>query len=92
MSPRFASDPRGIDMPTYEQIERAAMTLPPDDREKLGHAMLASLPVDPEAERALESTIARRWEEIQSGRVKPISAEDVFARIDALLEERDREE
>lgn len=58
---------------TAEQIREAAMSLPPEERELMAEALIASLPLDP----ALEATIERRYEEMRSGKVKGIPAEEV---------------
>jgi putative addiction module component (TIGR02574 family) len=66
---------------TPDQIRVAAMSLPPEEREEMAEALIASLPLDP----ALESTIERRYEELRSGKVKGIPAEDVIKELEDLV-------
>ena len=65
---------------TTEQVREAAMHLPPEDREELAEALLASLR-DPESEAALEPVLERRFEELRTGKVQGIPAEEVMRRI-----------
>ncbi|MCI4431067.1 MAG: addiction module protein [Burkholderiales bacterium] len=69
-------------MPTLvEELSQRARSLSPKDRARLADELLASLeePVDPGAEAAWEKEIARRVEEIKSGKAKLIPADEVFA-------------
>jgi len=66
---------------TPDQIREAAMSLPPEEREEMAEALIASLPLDP----ALEATIERRYEELRSGKVKGIPAEDVIKELEDLV-------
>jgi putative addiction module component (TIGR02574 family) len=74
-----------------EKLEAEAMELSPDDRLELAHRLIASIDSserddDPEeVERAWDEELARRIEDIRSGRVELIPGEDVLARARALL-------
>jgi putative addiction module component (TIGR02574 family) len=61
------------------EIKEQALKLPAEDREVLAQELWDSLddePLDPEFKAMLD----RRWEEIQSGKVKTIPHEEVMAR------------
>ncbi len=64
-----------------------ALELPDEDRAALAHDLLASLdgPADPDAAEAWDAEIARRLNELESGRVQTIGAEETLRRIDARL-------
>ena len=68
--------------------ERAA-SLPPDQRFTLAHRILSTIepPVTDAVEKAWDSEIRQRIEKFQKGLSKSIPAEQVFAEIDAALEE-----
>lgn len=68
-----------------EQIEAAALSLPPDGRARLAERLLASLEDDPEMTAAWIAEAKRRDAEIESGRVSPLPAEEVFAKARAKL-------
>jgi putative addiction module component (TIGR02574 family) len=77
---------------TLEQVTEEIRELSPQDREQLLACLIRDLePVDnlsaAEIEIAWDKEIARRLEEIDSGKVKTIPAEEVFARIQAKLDE-----
>ena len=77
---------------TLEQVTEEVRELSPQDREQLLARLIRDLEpaenVSPdEIERAWDKEIARRLEEIDSGKVKTIPAEEVFARIQAKLDE-----
>lgn len=64
------------------------MSLTPDERSELTRALIQSLEQEAEeditaVEQAWEKEIARRVEEIESGKVKGIPAEEVFAKLRA---------
>lgn len=70
---------------TIEELEAAALKLPPAERERLGEKLLSSVdtPLVFEDEWAEEAD--RRVEEIRSGSVKPVSGQDVLrAALDRL--------
>ena len=68
-----------------EQIEAEARRLPREDRARLAEALISSLDDEAEVERAWEVEIRRRVEELRTGAVSGIPAEEVFAEIDDLL-------
>ena len=70
---------------TREQLEVEARHLPRDERARLAEALIASLDEEAEVERAWRVEIRRRVEELESGAVKTIPAEEVFAELDDLL-------
>lgn len=77
---------------TLEQVTEEVRELSPQDREQLLARLIRDLePAEnfssDEIERAWDKEIARRLEEIDSGKVKTIPAEEVFARIQARLDE-----
>ena len=56
--------------------------LPPEDRERLVEQLLESLnePASAELDAAWESEIQRRLAEFERGEVRPVDAEEVFAK------------
>ncbi|HXT11467.1 MAG TPA: addiction module protein [Candidatus Angelobacter sp.] len=77
---------------TFEQVVHEASELSPQDRWRLiGHLMRelesAEDVSEAEIEKAWDGEISRRLAEIDSGAVKPVPAEEVFARIQARLDE-----
>ncbi|MGE5138171.1 MAG: addiction module protein [Rudaea sp.] len=66
-----------------ENLYEAALKLPEDERVHLAGRLLHSVEPerDPDWEAAWEVEIARRIEEIDSGKVKPMSWEEVKRRI-----------
>jgi putative addiction module component (TIGR02574 family) len=77
---------------TLEQVVNDARELSPQDQWKLVTHLIHDL--DPgenlpeaEIEKAWNDEIARRLDDIDSGRVKAIPAEEVFARIQRRLDE-----
>jgi putative addiction module component (TIGR02574 family) len=70
---------------TADQIESEALSLPTDVRARIARALIESLDEDAEVERAWQEEIQRRLDDLRSGRVQGIPAEEVFAEIDALL-------
>ena len=69
-----------------EQIEAEARRLPREERARLAEALISSLDEEVEVERAWADEIRRRVQELRNGTVETISAEDVFAELDDLLE------
>lgn len=57
------------DAPSAEKVARAALRLKPRDRVTLANRLLASLPPDADIETAWDAEIARRIEEVDSGKV-----------------------
>ena len=70
-------------MNTYEEIENAALALPPEAREMLAEHLMASL--DPEDQWEMDpgwlEEIERRDKEIEDGIVTPIPGEEVMNRL-----------
>ena len=64
-----------------------ALELPAKERAALAHDLLASLdgPPDADAAEAWEAEIARRLDDLESGQVRTVSAEEVLRRIDERL-------
>jgi putative addiction module component (TIGR02574 family) len=69
---------------TLKNLAATAVLLPPKDRTYLAERLLASLE-DSEIEQQWRSEAKRRRDEVRSGRVKPIPAEEVYRRIERLL-------
>jgi putative addiction module component (TIGR02574 family) len=72
------------------EILRKALALPPEGRAALANSLLESLDetVDASAEEAWSREIARRIEELDSGKVKPVTWEDARREIAAILNGR----
>ena len=73
---------------TLEQVTTEALSLPSKDRAVLTRALIQSFdeaPVEDPAdvEQAWHDEVNRRVEEIKSGRVKGVPAEEVFAKLRA---------
>jgi putative addiction module component (TIGR02574 family) len=68
-----------------EQIEAAALSLPPEGRARLAERLLASLEDDAELTAVWIAEAQRRDSDIESGRVTTTRAEDVFAKARAQL-------
>lgn len=78
---------------TLEQALEIALELSADDRVALATALLESVFVDgpeddpAETEAAWEEELKRRMEDLDSGRVEAIPAEEVVARVRARLQQ-----
>jgi putative addiction module component (TIGR02574 family) len=77
---------------TLEQVTEEARELSPQDREQLLARLIRDLePVEKlspaEIDDAWDKEISRRLGEIDSGKVKLVPAEEVFAKIQARLDE-----
>jgi putative addiction module component (TIGR02574 family) len=68
---------------TAEQLTEAALRLPEEEREALADALLASL-VDQEFDTAQVAELERRSEELRTGKVKGIPAEEALRRLDEI--------
>lgn len=64
-----------------EQVRDVAMELSDDDRLVLGSELMASVPPEPDYERAWTEEIARRLADYEAGRTKGIPAEEVFRKL-----------
>ena len=72
-------------------ILKRALALPPEARAAIAGSLLESLdenPPDPAVEAAWSEEIARRIEELDSGKVKPIPWEEARRQIAAMLNGR----
>ena len=58
------------------------MLLPPDEREKLAILLLESLPYDDTASESEESTLARRIDEVETGHVELLDANEALDRLE----------
>jgi putative addiction module component (TIGR02574 family) len=70
-----------------EEVLAAALTLSPDDRARVARELIASLDgaADPDADSAWTAEIARRVADIDAGRAKLVSLQDVKSRVAARL-------
>ncbi len=69
-----------------EELSQKAQALPPEERVRLAEELLATVQeVDVDAEAAWEEEIRRRIAEIDSGAVKLVPADEVFAEVRRLL-------
>ena len=68
---------------TKKEVFDQALALPPDDRARLAHDILASLdgPADEDASEAWVREIERRVREVKDGSVKLVDWKDTRARI-----------
>jgi putative addiction module component (TIGR02574 family) len=68
---------------TLEQVTDEAMQLPPASRALLAERMVESLDVSErdEIERAGAAEAIRRRDDVRSGRVQPVSGEEVLAEV-----------
>lgn len=67
------------------KIEAEALLLSSQERAHLAEVLIASLDEDLALDQAWIAEAERRYEEIRSGRVQTIPAEQVMAEIDELL-------
>ena len=68
------------------ELARRGRELAPEDRERLVDQLLESLnePSVAEMDASWEAEIERRLAEVDDGRVRPVAAEDVFAKARRL--------
>ena len=73
--------------PALKRALDLALELPESDRAALAHDLLASLdgPADADAEQAWENEIAKRLDELHSGKAQTIDADEALRRIDWQL-------
>lgn len=69
---------------TLKNLAESVVQLPPKDRAFLAGRLLDSLEEN-DLDQAWRDEAVRRRDEIRSGKVKPIPAEEVYRRIDKLL-------
>ena len=67
-----------------KNLAATVVHLPPKDRAFLAEQLLASLE-ETDVERRWIDVALRRRDEVRSGRVKPIPSEEVYRRIDRIL-------
>jgi putative addiction module component (TIGR02574 family) len=70
---------------TAEEIEVEATSLPRPDRERIAEALVATLHMDPEVERAWSEEIRRRIRDIDSGVTQLIPGDQVLKEVEDLL-------
>ncbi|HET6979622.1 MAG TPA: addiction module protein [Pyrinomonadaceae bacterium] len=76
-------------MSTYEEIENAALALPPDAREMLAEHLMASLNSEyTEIDPLWLEEIERRSKEMDDGTVTPIPGEEVMARLRSRMKRK----
>jgi len=69
-------------MPSTAELIQEVESLPVEERTRVVESLLRSLnPPDPEVDRQWAAVAKRRLAELRSGRVKPVSGEEVFAKI-----------
>lgn len=71
---------------TIKSLAKTVVLLPPKDRAYLAERLVASLEETDTEEQWITEAIRRR-DEVRSGRVKPMPAEEVYRRIDNLLKQ-----
>jgi putative addiction module component (TIGR02574 family) len=74
-----------------KEIEEQALQLSPKERGELVHRLIVSLEATPEdtpeaIAQAWDEEIARRVADMDAGKTLWIPAEEVFARLDAIIE------
>ena len=67
-----------------EDVESLALLLPREGRARLAERLIASLDDDSEVEQTWASEIHRRVEELRTGAVQEIPAEQVFDELKSL--------
>lgn len=72
--------------PSVEQLYRAALALPEDDRVELAEALLAvGDPNDPPFDESWREIVRKRSAEIDAGTVEMIPLEETLARVRRLV-------
>ena len=75
-------------MSKLEEVRAAALQLTDEEREELGWELVGSVPREPGYEEAWSNEIARRIDDIDSGRAKMIPGEQVMAEMRSRLDAR----
>lgn len=70
---------------SVQELEAEVLRLPSHERARLAEVLIASLDEEDEISRAWADEAERRYEELRSGAVKSIPAEEVFARVRSRL-------
>lgn len=69
-------------MPVSKKLIDEVLSLPVEERARITNTLLESLNVpDPAIDKKWAEIAKRRLEELRSGKVKPISGEEVFDRV-----------
>ena len=73
-----------------DELKARALKLSPPDRDELVRTLIASIDGDPEGTpeeiaQAWDEEVARRIADFEAGKTKGIPAEEVFAKIRALI-------
>jgi putative addiction module component (TIGR02574 family) len=71
---------------SVQEIEAEALKLPSHERARLAEVLIASLDAEDELTRAWADEAERRFEELRSGAVEAVPAEEVFTRIRSRLQ------
>lgn len=70
---------------TIEELESELLKLPAHERARLARELLESLEEDDEVEQAWYAEAERRLLELEEGTAEAVSAEEVFASVEARL-------
>jgi putative addiction module component (TIGR02574 family) len=73
---------------TLEKVAEDALNLPPAERVALTRILIRALDGDPpedsaEVEAAWQAEVEKRLDEVLSGRIQPVPAEEVFSKLRA---------
>jgi putative addiction module component (TIGR02574 family) len=69
-------------MPITKKLIEEVLSLPVDERARIATTLLESLNVpNPAIDKKWAAVAKRRLEELRSGKVKPISGDEVFERV-----------
>jgi putative addiction module component (TIGR02574 family) len=69
-------------MPITKKLIDEVLSLPVEERVRIAHSLLESLNVpNPAIDKKWAAVAKRRLEELRSGKVKPISGDEVFDRV-----------
>ena len=73
-------------MSAIEELQKAALALPVEQRAWLAESLLSSLPPlsDPWSEAEELAEVERREQEVASGRVQPLSEAEFWKRVEAV--------
>lgn len=76
---------------SLKEIEEHALRLSPKERAELIHSLIVSLEAPPEdtpeaIAKAWDEEITRRVADMEAGKTVWVPAEEVFARLDAIIE------
>ena len=72
-------------MSAIEELQKAALALPVEQRAWLAESLLSSLPPlsDPWSEAEELAEVERREQEVESGKVQPLSETEFWKRVEA---------